>query len=366
MERRIPELDGLRALAIGMVVLWHYVGISDPGNLYVIFRLGRSGVDLFFVLSGFLITSILIANRDSPTYYKTFYLRRAARIMPAYFALLAAFFAVRAGGGDPRLIGGEEFNLWTYPVFLHNVEMTRLGAYGPDFLGHTWSLAVEEQFYAVFPLLVALVPVRRLPLVLLALACAAPVLRIAAYLWAGYFPAYVLTPMRADSLAMGGLIAWVMLNWPAWLVTHRTKIRNVFLFMTALIPMIWLIPRHSGEWHMAVWGHSYYTLLYGAALLWVLCNPGAAWLSPLRTAFAVGLGAISYALYLVHWPMFRGVFAVFEASPNIRGFEGLALSSLALILSLAVAIACYFLIEQPFIRLGRRLHYAVQPGPQIG
>ena len=117
---------------------------------------------------------------------------------------------------------------------------------------------------------------------------------------------------------------------------------------------------------MAVWGHSYYTLLYGAALLWVICNPGAAWLSPLRTAFAVGLGAISYALYLVHWPMFRGVFAVFGASPNIRGFDGLALASLALILSLAVAIACYFLIEQPFIRLGRRLHYAVQPGPQIG
>ena len=153
---RIRELDGLRAIAVLMVVSWHYIGlpagggsISGSGLLYYLFRPGRSGVDLFFVLSGFLITSILIERRGAANYFQVFYARRALRILPVYALMIFAFILGRKFAQRPDIFG-TEFRLWSYLLFLQNVEMARFNSYGVDFLAATWSLAIEEQFYLFF------------------------------------------------------------------------------------------------------------------------------------------------------------------------------------------------------------------------
>lgn len=361
MQRRIPELDGLRAIAVTLVVLWHYVGIPAGGALYTFFRPGRSGVDLFFVLSGFLITSILIENRGSANYYSTFYLRRALRILPIYTVMLALFFAGRQAGWDVKLFGGD-FTAWTYVVFLQNFEMVRFADYGPSFLGVTWSLAVEEQFYLLFPFLVAFVRPSLLPRLLVALIIVAPILRIASYWYAGNdWAAYVLMPCRADSLAVGGLIAWAMVDDRAtmWLCENKTLIRRACFVLLALAPLLWAVPNKTFALHMAAWGYAYLTWLYGAILLAVLLHAGAPALRPLRSRLALGVAAVSYALYLIHPPVLVAVFTwAGRPRSTLDDAEAAGLVAVALLASVVLSAASYFVMERPFLRLGRSVRFA--------
>lgn len=183
---RIPELDGLRGLAILSVLFWHYGHYYEPAPgsigawLPPLLRLAWSGVDLFFVLSGFLIGGILIAHRKATNYWRVFYVRRACRIFPLYFAVLAAFVLATAtiGPQPSNWLLKQEPPFWTYPVFLQNFGMAYYNSFGSDFLGPTWSLAVEEQFYLVLPFVVLLVRPGALPWVLGGLICLAPMLRM--------------------------------------------------------------------------------------------------------------------------------------------------------------------------------------------
>lgn len=153
-DNRIPELDGLRGLAILLVVLLHYVkdGVTGTGIWYSLglapLRLAGTGVDLFFVLSGFLIGGILLDVKTTDTYYRTFYLRRFHRILPVYFLWLL-LFACGLALADPRVKGmfNQALPIWSYPLFLQNFAMAVQGTFGAQWLMVTWSLAVEEQFY---------------------------------------------------------------------------------------------------------------------------------------------------------------------------------------------------------------------------
>ena len=156
---RIPELDGLRGLAILSVLFWHYghYYAPAPGSIGAwlppLLRLAWSGVDLFFVLSGFLIGGILIANRKASNYWRVFYVRRACRIFPLYFVVLAAFVLATATitPQPSNWLLKQEPPFWNYPLFLQNLAWLARSSFGSDFLGPTWSLAVEEQFYLVLP-----------------------------------------------------------------------------------------------------------------------------------------------------------------------------------------------------------------------
>lgn len=307
---------------------------------------------MFFVLSGFLITSILITSRDRGNYYSSFFIRRAARILPMYAMLLAVFFVGRASHPSSELFGGE-FNTWTYAAFLQNIEMSRRNTYGPVFLNPTWSLAIEEQFYLVFPFVVALARSDRLPKILIAIIIVAPLLRIGAYAGFGYLPAYMLTPARADSLAVGALTAWATIHARPWLADNRRWLQVACLAAIAIVPIVWLVPRSTEKWHAAVWGHTYFTLLYGATLLLVLLNAGAMALWPLRTRMAAGVAAISYTLYLVHLPVLIAVYATFGATQNLHSASGVMLVALALALSLMLSWVSYVVIERPILRSAR-------------
>src|SRR4051812_38925358 len=207
---KIKEIDGLRAIAILLVLVWHYLGASDgPQSLpWRSFIFGRSGVDLFFVLSGYLITSILLNNRASPNYFSAFYGRRAFRILPIYGVMLLIFFTGNCFGVGRVFFDGA-LPWWSYALGVQNIWMAIDQTYGAIWLAGTWSLAIEEQFYLLFPLIVLWLPAAVLPRLLVAMLVIAPILRIASYRAGDDYGYYVLMPLRADILSVGALIAWL-------------------------------------------------------------------------------------------------------------------------------------------------------------
>jgi peptidoglycan/LPS O-acetylase OafA/YrhL len=207
-----PELDGVRGVAALSVVLYHYTQtffknsssvVSRP--LYQVLHYGVYGVDLFFVLSGFLITGILLRAREGERYFTNFYMRRALRIFPLYFGVLGLYFVILPTLG--LSIAGPEtthsqFWLWTY---LSNFPYSSV-QFGD--LTHFWTLSVEEHFYLLWPLVVFFLSTRNLTFLVYALIGSSIALRWF-LLTQGLNPVYVdrLTPCRFDSLVAGALLA---------------------------------------------------------------------------------------------------------------------------------------------------------------
>ena len=206
----VLQLDGLRGIAIVAVLLYHLGSKLPALHLDVISQYGWAGVDLFFVISGFLITGILLDSAGSERYFRNFYVRRILRIWPLYFALLAFVFIVLPHA-VPALRARifSQCHPWqSYLVFAQNFFVRDFGI-GP--VGVTWSLAIEEQFYLVWPLLIFLLPRRMLPGLLLAVVMLSPVIRGLAQMH-GATPTmlYTHTFFRLDSISAGALLAfWV-------------------------------------------------------------------------------------------------------------------------------------------------------------
>jgi peptidoglycan/LPS O-acetylase OafA/YrhL len=233
LSGRIPELDGIRGIAISLVVIRHYVANitpSTPGSplAYVLatLRLTWTGVDLFFVLSGFLIGGILWDARQSETYFSAFYMRRIYRIWPVLFAWLAIYIIATPISNHAIWVRtfGHEIPVWSYALFVQNIEMTLKQTYGAAWLSATWSLAVEEQFYVVLPLVVfAISSVRKLAVIVGGACIAAIVFRTwMAFHGDIYYGPYMLLPSRSDALGCGVLIALGVRDagiW-AWLERH--------------------------------------------------------------------------------------------------------------------------------------------------
>ena len=195
-KSRIPELDGLRGLAILLVLLYHFVSSPriQPPLFHKLFAIGWSGVDLFFVLSGFLIGGILLDVRESPNYFRTFYGRRFYRIVPLYYLWIGAYFVI-------ALFGSSRFPWRSIPVyllFLQNYTKIDRAVIAVAWLGALWSLAIEEQFYLIVPTVVRFLTKPRLLLMLYSAILCAPVFRILLYEYLPGHPAapYVLTPCR--------------------------------------------------------------------------------------------------------------------------------------------------------------------------
>lgn len=224
LHGRIDELDGIRGLAVVMVLCWHYIGAVIDTSLgfwaqliFDLTRPGRMGVDLFFVLSGFLITGIILDRKRSKCgFLASFYVRRALRILPPYLLLIAIFWSAVQIFGDSDVFNASTPFLY-HLSFTQNIWMAMNGLWGPGGISVTWSVAIEEQFYLLFPLLLLSLPSRLIPVTLVLIACASAIFRLIVFLYFSYessakaaFFGYVFTLSRLDGLSLGGLVAWVI------------------------------------------------------------------------------------------------------------------------------------------------------------
>jgi peptidoglycan/LPS O-acetylase OafA/YrhL len=321
MRAHLPALDGLRGLAILLVVLTHMrmPPMDGPLDQFVGFWLnaGWLGVDLFFVLSGFLITGILLDAKGGPGYFRRFYMRRVLRIFPLYYLALAVFFFVVPHltdlGGALRSDGtaGREGWFWLYlsnvDITLHGWPETVLapGVFRTDALVLTWSLAIEEQFYLVWPLVVLACSRRRLLGVCLALVVVAPIFR-RILLVAGLGPAgpYILMPSRMDGFAVGAGLA-LLARQPEGLTPLVRWAR--FVAPVAAIALVGIaLERGSASystWLMETVGFSVSAFGFGALL--VLSQTSARVSAVFRWPLLRAYGRYSYAIYLLHVPLAR-------------------------------------------------------------
>jgi len=310
----IPALDGIRGLAVLMVLVFHFAKLA-PRN--PILDSGWVGVDLFFALSGFLITGILLDTRGSEFYLRNFWIRRALRIFPLYYFLL-----IIAGGG---LVSWLYLNNWIRP--------------SNTWLGHTWSLAVEEQFYFTWPFVIGFLPRRKLPWICLGVAAIAFGARvIAVYLGDPDF-AYYTTICRMDGLALGALAACLF---------RDAKIEPSIVlgvFVVALLPLVALGIHEDGLRNqtrlMQVFGYPSLALA-AASLVFFTALRQSQWPRVLREA-----GKYSYGLYVYHYPL-----------SHMMGTWGLGRWTAILVgtsISTVVAVASFHLFEARITALKDRL-----------
>ena len=363
LKGRISELDGVRGLANLLVLIWHYgmctVSIRTPWQSHALvpFRLTWSGVDLFFVLSGFLIGGILYDARDSEDYFKTFYCRRIYRIFPIYFIWLLLFvLGLYVAGHNSSEALQALFNrsipAWSYPLFIQNFFMSSHRLFGPNWLTVTWSLAVEEQFYLLLPFLMRRLSYRAVTGVAVASVVFAPLIRwILTSSGNDYFGPYMLLPCRADALGFGVLLAIACRNKNAWewLESHRAHLYGVFVLLGCGVAVLTLRQRY-----VYTVGLTWIAAFYASILLLTVVNPGRIETLIFRSQMLTKLGTVAYAVYLLH-PGVNALFhlAAFGSVPKIVGLSSLGITLVSLVTVLLLSAISWQVLEKPLIRHAR-------------
>jgi peptidoglycan/LPS O-acetylase OafA/YrhL len=372
---RIPELDGLRGAAILSVMAFHYLGgLTSEGRgvlgyFHPVVTMGWTGVDLFFVLSGFLIGGILLDARSSPCYFKTFYIRRFYRIIPLYYAWICGYVVLVAALGATRVISAgvrpeARLPLYIYFMFLQNLRVFHISGVTAAWFGATWSLAVEEQFYLVTPLIIWLLPRRTLSVVLSAVVLCAPAFRFAVHNYGQSGPALVnlLMPCRADTFAMGILAAILWRNAKIRLYLAANSFVMCALLGTSLTGFFVV----AVKWHSRPWSLSMQTIgltaiafFFVVTLLFVLSRPTGTIASKARMGWIRDIGGVSYCMYLIHSAIWGACHDfLLPASLNKSGsWLGVGVSLLAGVLTYAMAKMSWAWFEKPLLLRGHSFHY---------
>lgn len=369
VPRHYPCLDGLRGLAI-LLVVPHNADIVEPvlhgpfRYLTILIDRGWIGVLLFFVLSGFLITEQLYKSRDAKNYYGGFYARRALRILPlCWAAVLVAVVFMHAlasrGAPEPATPG------WVFVFGLFFINWTQPLGLGVPGFPQFWSLAVEEQFYLVWPVVVRFFA-SRLWIIATVIGVAPLGARLVMLmLGANSDMVYMWTFSRMDALAFGALAALIVQRWRA---CNRVPTAYALLGSGAGIALIGALPTRlyaSGSWATQTVG---FTCLGLACLLIVLgavasdlSGPASRLFGILRSRALGSVGRYSYGMYVLH--MF---FAIFAAAwvKRVTGYFGdarmLACAMLMIALSYVAGFLSYHLIEKHFLSLSHR-YFAARP-----
>lgn len=360
--KRIPQLDGLRGVAIAMVVVFHYGGISAvwmgvPKWVNIALTpaaVGWSGVDLFFVLSGFLIGGILIDARESGNYFRVFYARRVCRIFPLYFAFLVPVFLISHFGR--QTLWATPW--WTCTTFSQNIWMAIHNDTGSVGTGITWSLAIEEQFYLLLPAVIYFVKPSQLPWVIGGGIVAAPVIRTGIFMANPHLtaPLLVLLPCRMDSLLLGVATAHFLRQPGAWefIHSHRRHLWTVIELLTASCAVFLLHPTVTYPPMMLV-GYDCLALLFSCILVASLVDQRLG--RVLQAKWLIGLGGIAYGVYLIHMLTFNRVWFI------TGSHSALLVTGLSLVMTILIAKMSWNWFEKPFVRLGHRMIYRQLPIP---
>jgi peptidoglycan/LPS O-acetylase OafA/YrhL len=370
----IASLDGVRGLAIALVMVSHFAMTAVPGNWLdeVVLDLmlsGWVGVDLFFVLSGFLITGILLDSRDKPHYFRNFYARRTLRIFPLYYAVLFAVLvvpplvwpAVRQTDVY-SVVDAHSPWLWTYTI---NVAIAVHDSWQvAGILGHFWTLAVEEQFYLLWPAVVWLSLGRRLKLVCVAFIAGAILVRCGLLVMERPLAGFVLMPARADAFAIGALLAATVrsgidlqrLRRPAWIVLGASAVGIGLMYLKRH-------PLNEGAIDVQLVGYTLLALGFAASIALALDHGTGSTIfgRVFRTSWLRFLGKYSYAMYCVHilvQELLRhvGPGITVNSFPLVAGsiLPGVLLySAIAFAITTALALASWNLLEKHCLRLKR-------------
>lgn len=358
---RVPALDGLRGVAILTVVIFHFLQAPGPSTIErLIFKAvsaGWLGVDLFFVLSGFLITGILLDTKGSEHYFRNFYVRRILRILPLYYGVLlvaAVFVPALTRGGYRVFQPGEQ--LWYWAHISNWGWIWRIDAYP---LTHFWSLAIEEQFYLVWPCVVFLCSRRTLAYISIGLIAAGPVLRsvlIFAFDSGTQLP-YRLTPTRLDSLALGALIVLAAQS-PVWLpralaIARKTSpVCLALLGCTAVLARGLEVDKEPAVIFAPVLGGALFAHAVLAAGTGHLPDSISRWLTG---RLLLDFGKYSYAIYIFHWPL-QLVLAHYLGSMTngshflLRIGWNVSYLLLGTTLSYVLARVSWWMLEEPCLR----------------
>lgn len=364
---RIPELDGIRGLAIILVLVWHYLqGMIVPqsgqtlGVLKQVLGFTWSGVDLFFVLSGFLIAGILIDNRDKKNYFSTFYIRRVCRIFPLYYLNLVLFTMLGALAlyQSPPLSGLLQVTAvpdWSYWAFVQNIYMGTYTTFGPEWLAVTWSLAVEEQFYLALPLIIRFFPVSWLAYVFIWFALMAIFLR---YSMPG-FSAYIQTPWRADSLMAGALLALLVRQQGFSASVTGTVGRRIVYALFGFLLVGALLTNFSNQRPFSLtFTYLWLACMYALLILILLLNRNGIIARCMRQRHLRWLGGISFGVYLIHQPV-NGILhgLLGKMRPALIDWSDALVTLAALLITLLLAHLSYTYFESRITRFGHRYKY---------
>lgn len=367
MERN-PQIDGLRAIAIILVISFHYinnqlVGVPHPFAKFLYFStsFGWAGVDLFFVLSGFLIGSILIKNQEKGDFFKTFYLRRFVRIIPNYF-LLIFFFLIIINlpllKDDYFLSGNRVIPIWSYFLMVHNLFMASLHNMGNTAMSVTWSIGIEEQFYLLFPLFIYFIKPKFIPAFLVFVVLLANLFRLITPILPGEnfsIPAYVLLPCRMDAISFGILIAWMNLKLD-FKILNNNHLNSLYFLIFLIVSICGYLMVKFGD--IGPIRNSLFALVFSSILVISLARPNSYFGQILGSKILVWIGRISYSLYLFHY-IILGVFVVIGQNyfPDLFGLKGFIISIIAISFSVLFSWLIFKYFETPFVKFGKKFVY---------
>lgn len=348
-----PALDGLRGVAILLVVFLHNFDFVNY------FFFGWLGVDLFFVLSGFLITNILLNTVNDPNYLRNFYMRRLLRIFPLYYLTLIICLLILPNINSLHLEVGyytnNQFWLWTY---LQNWLYIFKEPYGDKLLLHTWSLAVEEQFYIIWPFIILFFrnPKR---LLIVALCTLLLVIVLRYVVWSlkiedlAYSSLYTFT--RIDGLCIGSILALLMRINPDFLKKYTGLI---VISMAAInFGFYFINTQHAATLpYLAFVGYTTFAILFGILVYEAVIGESKIIQFLLNNRILKFFGRISYGLYVYHWPVYLLLFPFFRdkllADGNIS--YRIAETGSAIIVTFTavlLSVFSYHYFEKPFLRL---------------
>lgn len=363
----LPALDGVRGLAVLMILAFHFwqslYRFPEASGIQAHLRflaIGQTGVDLFFVLSGFLITGILLNTKGTPHFLLNFYARRAIRILPLYYLLVLGYLL--AGWVHSGFVGSLHQEWW-YFLYLQNVGMT----FWPQHVGepgHFWSLGVEEHFYLLWPMLLLINDESRLPWVLGGIVASGVISRLLLIPIVGPDRIFWFSPCRMDALALGALLA---------VAARRADIANwsfqvCWWTLVSLGPILLLLyPLTSGKAFFAMQAIKYllvaiaYTALIGSTV-----GPGR-WIF-LENFFTIPFlkwcGKYSYAMYVFHPAIYlictswlRSNWSLARTAPALYlGCEFIVLLAMVFL----VSWTSWHLFEKHFLKMKRFFEYPVK------
>lgn len=348
-----PALDGLRGLAILLVVVYHNFGFIN------VFFFGWLGVDLFFVLSGFLITDILLNTVGKKGYLKNFYIRRALRIFPLYYLCLILFLFVIPRFNpqfDVKYYTDNQVWLWTYLqnwLYIIKPNESTTG------LHHLWSLAVEEQFYLVWPFMILIIRKPGYLIVFMVLLLVSFIfLRL--WLWnnqitnLSYYNLYTFS--RIDGICIGSLVALIRLINLNFLARYTTAI---ILFFAGCNFLFFFINKNASQTFpfLAIVGYTTFAMIFGLLVNEAVSGKSKIVNSIFNFPILKFLGRISYGLYVYHWPLHVILYPLLFKQISTVSFitrTDVVCSAITLLIAITISWLSHKYFENIFIKLKSR------------